>query len=216
LRNFIALFCTKGKSMVNKPVVLDLSHHNVVHNLQSVKDAGIVGIIHKATEGLTYRDDKYLGRRKGFTDIALRWGAYHFYHGGGAAEADFFLTVAQPDKATLVCLDWEPVPKNGTPSATAARAFLERIEEKLGRKAVVYSGNAAKEKIKGKDAYFGAHRLWLAQYGSKWKTQASWTRPWLWQYSENGKVAGIDSGGVDVNAPVAPTTTTDIIRDWAK
>lgn len=200
--------------MPNKPLVVDLFHGDRVTSFAAVKDAGIVGVIHKATESTNFHDSAYEARRKAFTDLGLKWGAYCFCHGGGVHEADFFLSVAQPDKNTLVALDWEKA-SNGTPSASAARTFLERIEEKLGRKAVIYSGNAAKEKITGKDAYLGAHRLWLAQYGSlRWKVQASWKRPWLWQYGETGSVPGI-KGKCDVNDVVSPMTADDLLRDWA-
>lgn len=194
-------------------MVIDLYHGDLVTSFQAVKDSGVVGVIHKATEGLAVRDKTYAARRKSFGAVGMAWGAYHFYHGGGVHEADFFLSVAQPDNNTLVALDWEQA-SNGIPTASAARTFLERIEEKLGRKAVIYSGNAAKEKISGKDAYFGSHRLWLAQYGSKWKVQPSWQRPWLWQYSEAGAVPGI-GGKCDVNAVIAPMDADQLLREWA-
>jgi len=42
--------------------MLGLSHHSSVSNLQTVKDAGIWGIIHKATEGTPFKDRKYDAR----------------------------------------------------------------------------------------------------------------------------------------------------------
>ena len=128
-----------------------------MQDFDAVKAFGIVGVIHKATEGTAFDDKLYAHRRQAFTDIGMKWGAYHFFHGAQPVlEADHFLSVAQPDADTLVALDWEDVPHLGAPGADKARAFLERIEEKLGRKAVIYSGNVAKEEIAGTDAYFGA------------------------------------------------------------
>jgi len=43
------------------------------------------------------------------------------------------------------------------------------------------------------DPFFGARRLWLAQSVSTPKCQASWSTWWLWQYSGDGRVAGVDS-----------------------
>ena len=182
------------------PLVIDIYHNDPVESFQEIKDAGILAIIHKASEG-SRRDQLYEHRRQAFVDLGFKWGAYHFFHGNGKAEADFFLSAAQPDENTLLALDWEPTPNGVTPSYAAARAFLERIEEKLGRKAVVYSGNVAKEQIKGRDAFFSGHRLWLAQYAAHWKTQASWDKPWLWQYGSEAtksRVQGI-RGYCDVN-----------------
>ncbi|MDQ3746468.1 MAG: glycoside hydrolase family 25 protein, partial [Acidobacteriota bacterium] len=44
-------------------VVIDLSHHNTVTSFQQVKDAGILGVIHKATEGTSFVDPRYTERR---------------------------------------------------------------------------------------------------------------------------------------------------------
>ena len=134
----------------SKPLVIDIYYGDPVQDFDAVKAFGIVGVIHKATEGTAFDDKLYAHRRKAFVDIGLKWGAYHFFHGAQPQlEADHFLSVAEPDADTLVALDWEDVPHLGAPGADKARAFLERIEEKLGRKAVIYSGNVAKEEIAG-------------------------------------------------------------------
>jgi hypothetical protein len=39
--------------------VIDLSHHNTVTNWDSVKNDGVIAIVHKATEGRSYRDKEY-------------------------------------------------------------------------------------------------------------------------------------------------------------
>jgi lysozyme len=73
-------------------VVIDISHHNG-DNLDFVKarEAGIVGVIHKATQGFLLKDKKYETNRKKALDAGLLWGAYHFAVGGdGSDQADFF------------------------------------------------------------------------------------------------------------------------------
>jgi GH25 family lysozyme M1 (1,4-beta-N-acetylmuramidase) len=199
--------------------VLDLSHHNVVTNLQTVKSAGIWGIIHKATEGTSYIDSKYAGRKSGFLELGLLWGAYHFFHPGNVkAQLDFFLRVAGIDDHTLYALDWE-VSSTGTPNEADAQQFLQYLEAATGRKGVVYSGNVAKEQISGVNAYLGAHRLWLAQYSNNPSTQASWkNNVWLWQYSDgvNGPTPhgcpGV-TGEVDTNSWTG--TQADLETQWS-
>jgi hypothetical protein len=74
--------------------------------------------------------------------------------------------------------------------------FFEIVFSSAGQQSKV-----AKEQIKGQDAFFGGHRLWLAQYSAHWKTQASWDKPWLWQYGSEAtksRVQGI-RGYCDVN-----------------
>jgi len=205
----------------SKPLVIDIYYGDQVQDFARTKAFGIVGVIHKASEATGFVDKLYGVRRKLATDLGMKWGAYHFFHGAEpVAEADHFLTVAEPDADTLVALDWEDVPHSGAPGAASARAFLERIEDRLGRKAVIYSGNVAKEQIKGADAYFGAHRLWLCQYGPAWRVQQSWSVPWLWQNNGDAygpgphQIPGID-GNCDNNTIVAPMTVDQLITGWA-
>jgi lysozyme len=205
----------------NKPLVIDIYYGDQVQDFAATRAFGILGVIHKASEATDFTDKLYGERRKLATDLGLKWGAYHFFHGAQpVAEADHFLAVAEPDADTLVALDWEDVPHLGAPGAAAARAFLERIEEKLNRKAVIYSGNVAKEEIKGADAYFGAHRLWLCQYGPAWRVQPSWQRPWLWQNNGDSYGPGPHTipglhGLCDNNTIVDPMTPADLLTQWA-
>lgn len=207
------------------PLVVDIYHGNPVTDFAAVVNSGIVGIIHKAYEA-GVADKLYAVRRKAFADAGLKcWGAYCFFHGsdrGGnpATEADNFLTAAEPDANTLIALDWETDEDGYVPSLADAKAFLQQIQYRLGRKALVYSGNVAKEKIIGQDAYMGSHPLWLAQYGSQWSVQKSWTAPWLWQ--NNGDQSGPGphaipgiSGACDNSTIVPPMTADDLISQWA-
>jgi GH25 family lysozyme M1 (1,4-beta-N-acetylmuramidase) len=205
----------------NKPLVIDIYYGDQVQDFAQAKAFGIVGVIHKASEATSFTDKLYGARRRLATDLGLKWGAYHFFHGAEpVAEADHFLAVAEPDPDTLVALDWEDVPHLGAPGADKARAFLERIEERLGRKAVLYSGNVAKEEIKGKDAYFGAHRLWLCQYGPAWRVQQSWAVPWLWQNNGDNCGPGLHvipglKGLCDNNTIIDPMTPEQLLAEWA-
>ena len=206
---------------VNKPLVIDIYYGDEVEDLARTKAFGVAGVIHKASEGTGFTDRLYATRRKLAADLGLLWGAYHFFHGADpAAEADHFLSCAQPDAGTLVALDWEDVPHGPTPGAAAARAFCERIEERLSRMPVIYSGNVAKEQIRGADPYFGRHRLWLAQYGTRWSVQPSWTAPWLWQ--NNGDSFGPGPHGIpgikglcNSSTVVAPMAAADLAAQWA-
>lgn len=210
---------------INKPLVIDIyagDNSSVPQPIDfvAVAGAGYVAVIHKASEGTGHVDALYAIRRPFAIKAGLLWGAYHYYHGGGADEADFFLSCAKPDATTLVALDWESLADGSAPSASSARAFCERIEDKLGRMPVIYSGNIAKEKIDGNDPYFGKHRLWLAQYSRTWTVQESWQTPWLWQNNGDGfgpgphTVPGI-VGNVDNNTIVNPMAVDELKAQWA-
>jgi lysozyme len=207
---------------MNKPIVIDIYHGDPVEDFQAVKDFGIVGVIHKATEGTGGSDPLYDIRRKAFTAIGMKWGAYHFMHdGNGTAQADHFLEVAKPDADTLLACDWENnTSGGGYPSVQTVKDFCQRIYDKLGRWPVLYSGNVAKEALKGKDPFFANLRLWLCQYGLSWHVQPSWTTPWLWQ--QNGdtygpgphQIPGI-KGNCDNNCLVDPMTVDQLLAEWA-
>lgn len=167
--------------------VLDISHHNTVQSWRQIRAAGIIGVIHKATEGTGYTDPKYLKRCAPAMRAGLLWGAYHFANGSNVqVQVDHFLGVVGVDDETLYALDWEDDPKRHTMTRGQARQFLELIDARIGKnRCVVYSGNTAKQALgKRKDAFFGAHRLWLAQYSSRPVCQASWDTFWLHQYSD--------------------------------
>ena len=193
--------------------VLDLSHHNLVTNLTSVKNAGIWGIIHKATEATNYKDPKYPARKKGFLELGVLWGAYHFLHPSKIASIDnqlnWFLGYAGVDQTTLYALDWEAA-STGTPTEDDAVAFMQGLAKATGREGVVYSGNVAKEQISGVNAYLGSLRLWLAQYAETGiKTQASWkNQVWLWQYSD-GEAGPAPHGCPGVTGLVDTNSWTD-------
>lgn len=181
------------------PNVLDISHHNTINDFAALKAAGVWGIIHKCTQGTGYVDPLYASRRKLATDAGLLWGAYTFNTGAPVAQqVAFFVTQADPDDNTLMCLDFEDNPASNM-SLSQAKQFLELADERLGRKLVLYSGNRVKDLLGHTiDMFLGSHRLWLAQYGPTAHVQASWNKQWLWQYSESGHMAGT-GGLLDLN-----------------
>lgn len=193
------------------PTVIDIYHGNVVHDFAQLKASGIVGVIHKCTQGRSYSDPLYESRRKLATDVGLLWGAYAFNTGESVfAQVEQFIVHAEPDANTLMALDFEDNPHSQMTLAEA-KSFLKLCADKLGRKLVLYSGNRAKDLLgRTVDPYFGGHRLWLPQYGPTPKVQASWQHEWLWQYSENGKLPGTD-GMIDLNS----YSGTDLKLEWA-
>jgi len=167
-------------------VVIDISHHNANPDFQQAKVAGILGVIHKATQGLTYKDPMYLTNRQKALDAGLLWGAYHFGDGtDGAAQADFFLSVATPGPDTLVVLDFEPNTQGATMSLDGARAFVSEVNTNLGRFPGLYSGSLIKQQLgNNTDPILAQCFFWLAQYGSTAVVPANWPTWTLWQYTD--------------------------------
>ena len=83
-------------------------------------------------------------------------------------------------------------------SLTQAEDFATTVFTMTGRWPVLYSGNTAKERIKGPTT-LTACRLWLAHYASQPTCPPGWEKPWLWQWSQTGSLEGIN-GDVDTDA----------------
>ena len=167
-------------------VVIDISHHNANPNFQQASAAGILGVIHKATQGLTYKDPMYLTNRQKALDAGLLWGAYHFGDGSdGASQAEFFLSVVNPDPRTLMVLDFEPNTQGPTMSLDGARAFVNEVNVKVGRFPGLYSGSLIKDQLGSKkDPVLAQCFFWLAQYGSTAVIPPNWPTWTLWQYTD--------------------------------
>ena len=203
------------------PVVVDIYHGDTVSSLRIAQTAGLLGIIHKASQGVSVTDPLYAQRRLAARDAGLLWGAYHFAtNEDPAAQVKHFLACADPDANTLVALDYEPN-GNHTMKLWQARSFLTALEAALGRKAVLYSGNLIKETLNGPDAFFGAHRLWLAEYGPTPRLPAAWSKYWLWQYSGDGigpgphNVPGIPGAGGALDVNTYAGDPSQLAAEWA-
>jgi lysozyme len=205
--------------MTIHPVVVDLSHHNTVTDWEAVKKFGILGVILKATEDLTHVDETYEQRRAEVEKLGLLEGSYHFLRpSDGVKQADHYLSVAQPSVKSLVALDYEIA---GVPGRVA-RAFLGRIEEKLGRLAVLYYGGAVHGQL-GTDAFIASHRLWHPEYPKgivPHHVPPPFKNYWLWQFTGDGlgppphQVPGIKSGkGADINT--YDGTAEQLAKEWA-
>lgn len=118
-------------------LVIDFSHWQQDPDPQALKNAGVVGIIHKCDELMANPqiDSEYLRRRKKYrNDNGFLWGAYCFEDGyDGAMQADLFLSVAD-DGATLLALDLERYANQ-----QQAEQFVSRIYEKIGIWPVLYT-----------------------------------------------------------------------------
>jgi lysozyme len=166
--------------------IADLSHHNRVADFAAAKDDGVLGIIHKATQGFRYLDPKYQSRRPKALDAGLMWGAYHFGVGGdGIAQAQYFLEVVRPEPTDLLVLDFEPNPGGRTMSIEEAEEFVEYIQHATGRWPGLYGGYYLKETLGNTtDTSLANCWLWFARYGPPPKLPPAWPTWTMWQYTD--------------------------------
>src|SRR5262245_6134005 len=89
--------------------VLDMSHYQPDPiDWARLKANGVIGIIHKATEGTGYVDNKLFSRAGAAMAAGLCWSTYHFLRPGSMkSQMDFYLSKVDPVQGERVCLDYE-------------------------------------------------------------------------------------------------------------
>jgi lysozyme len=174
--------------MATSNIIIDLSHNNGNVDLGRANAAGIVGVIHKATQGSGFKDRMYAARRKLAQQAGLLWGAYHFATAADpVAQAKFFLSVAQPGPGDLIVLDFEQneaTPANSM-SLDQARTFISTIQDVAEVTPGLYGGSYLKQQLAGTDDdTLGACWLWWSQYGPAPAIPPAWSDWTLWQYTD--------------------------------
>lgn len=190
---------------------IDISNHQSGMDLAKVLEQTKTDfVIVKASEGLNFVDkycDKFyqIAKKKG---VGL--GFYHFARpekNTAKAEADFFYknTKSYFDKAIPV-LDWE---SSGKSNVAWAKAWLDRIYELSGVRAVIYMSESVVNAYNWSSVANAGYGLWVAKYrdynvdrnydrstaGKKpvvkwWKFYA------IWQWTSVGRLTGY-SGNLD-------------------
>jgi lysozyme len=172
--------------MVETSAIVDLSHYNGDVDLVAAKLDGVLGVIHKATQGTNHKDPRYDQNHQRAQQAGLLWGAYHFGTAeDGVAQADYFLAAVSPGPKDLVVLDFE---RDATPPSMTldqARAFVTRVHDRIGRWPGLYSGDYVTELLGANhDPVLSRCWLWLARYGSVVAVPPTWQSWTLWQYTD--------------------------------
>jgi len=172
--------------------VIDISHHNGKSlDFRRARADGIIGVIHKASQGTSGRDPMYAVNRAKAREAGLLWGAYHFATGSdGARQAANFLDAVGDARDVLLALDLELNPAGPSMDLAGAHAFVVHVFERTGRFPGLYSGHSIKELLGSrKDPILANCWLWLAQYGPRAVVPRNWPTWTLWQHTD-GQVGG--------------------------
>lgn len=196
---------------------IDISHHQNdagAVDLKKVKAAGYQFAFVKCSEGLYYKDPFYTRNKEAARAAGMLFGAYHFAQSinDPVKEADHFLAcVGDLNPGEIVILDWEVDFRD---PAGWCMAWLKRVEEKLGFKPMLYTGESRVKSIDWKKVVAANYGLWVAKYASQLvyipeylqrkPVSDEWPFWAIWQFSSRAKVPGI-VGNCDVN-----TTDMDI------
>jgi len=196
--------------------VLDLSHWNTVTDWPALHADGILGVIHKRSQGTDFADPAFDTRRQQAADAGISlWGRYHF----GTAEdvpgqVANFLADWTPDEA--MALDWEDYPPSQM-SFSEADEFVHSVYDQTGVLPVIYSGHNLKEAMLANPNYNGILlncRLWLAQYGPGAILPMGFDHYWLWQFTGSGRIPGTASP-TDLNRSMFDGDPGELAASWA-
>ncbi|WP_183035957.1 glycoside hydrolase family 25 protein [Cupriavidus sp. UME77] len=187
--------------------IIDLYHGDII-SLSKAKEAGILAVIHKASEGATVQDSYYALRRHEAIGLNLLWGAYHYASGMPPdKQVNNFLHAIQwgddPefDKMTLLCLDFEKSHSGPDMNLDDAGQFVSLLRDKTGRWPLVYGGNELREAVKHAQNNSPVRNcpLWYARYNETPKDIPTkfWNDFTFWQYSdgEAGPLPHLSLGG---------------------
>ncbi|HEX8986125.1 MAG TPA: GH25 family lysozyme [Bryobacteraceae bacterium] len=187
---------------------IDVSHHNGTIEWPVVARQGIAFAYAKATEGATFTDPKFKANWDAIRGAGMLRGAYHFFHPALpiADQADRFIaatgTLAPGDLPPMLDLEeTSPDPnKNEWPRIAKAQRvplaieWLERVEQALGRRPLVYTRRGFMQDWLGDPGPLVHYPVWIAHYtqAPQPMVPAGWDRWTFWQYTETGRLDGLD------------------------
>ncbi len=189
---------------------IDVSYWEAGIDWPKVRAAGQRFTFVKASEGDGYLDQTFDDNWRGAKSAGLLRGAYHFFRANVDAkkQANKFIDYVRSmndDGELPPVLDLETNDGQGRDKVIArAKTWLEIVEAAFKRKPIIYSGqfflqDYFSEAGGGPPAWARDYPLWLAQYPNQYVPgmQPGLPRGWFkwtfWQYSEKGRVNGINA-----------------------
>ena len=154
-------------------------------------------IICKATEGITYTDSSFKTNWPAIQAKGYVRGAYHFYHckDDPAKQVSNYLGVM----GAFLAADFPPIVDFEESSIDAGvnkasiqpnlLQFLTLLEQKTGRKPLIYTDNNTANAYLT-DPAFAGYSLWIANYNSTLKIPNVWKNWTIWQQSSSYKLNG--------------------------
>lgn len=188
---------------VSQPTMegIDVSVWQGEVDFAAVRDAGVEVVYIRSSYGPQGVDRFLETNARGCQAAGLHFGFYHFLiaqtEEEAVAEARFFAGLIRPyDYDCRPVMDFETL--RGMPRERVnaiAVAFLEEVERLTGHRPMVYSD--ANNASRVFDSSVAAYPLWVADYGPEEPdVTANWTAWTGFQYTDDGRVPGVD-GRVD-------------------
>ena len=177
--------------------LVDLSHHNGHVDFGELKNAGVVGVILKASQGASYVDPNFADN---YARATLVFGKemVHCYH---------FLTDEDPQAqaghamstvgGAFLWLDYEQNPDGPTCSLDTASAVCHIVGATFGFFPGMYGSDGDLLGAALDAGHFDVCPLWIAKYSAEPPSH----RFDIWQYDDQGSIAGLSGVDLDSFAP---------------
>ncbi len=177
----------------NQAIVIDAFHGNTINWDKLKTDKRVVGILHKATEGLDFTDSKYTERKLEAKKRGYKWGSYHLLRKGDPiGQAKFYLrNIGKNTSDEIMSLDVECTDHSNCNiekyrvSIEEIKLFLNYVKRKTGRYPIFYGNQSAVKDLSTRfpnDKLLTKIPLWYARFKLEvtdfpkgiWKTYAFW------------------------------------------
>lgn len=194
---------------------IDVSYWNSGIDWPKVRATGQRYVYAKASEADFYKDPTLDDNWAGAKSAGVLRGAYHFFRCGvdPVSQAKNYIEYVKSlndDGELPPALDLEV--SDGVPNhkiIPSVKTWLNLVEAAFGKKPIIYSGfYFLKDSLSivggGPPSWAKDYPLWIAQYPNQYVDGMSpslppgWFKWTFWQYSEKGKVNGINAN-VDLN-----------------
>lgn len=200
---------SSGGPPATMPVGIDVSSHQGTVDWIAVRQAGSTFGFTKATGGCWYTNPTLAQNWQNMASAGLQRGAYHFAFEtsgqplpgpGPEAEAEFFLSKVQPlglARGDMLCLDIE---QGAGPLGNWALRWLRYVEERVGFKPLLYSGDwFTSQHGFANVPELAQYGLWQAAYQASLPAPcAPWSSITFWQFTDRATVPGVATP-VDAN-----------------
>ena len=181
---------------------IDVSYYQHDIAWKRVRRAGIRFAFIRASDGLYVPDPKFARNWRDAKRAGVMRGAYQYFRPeqDPIAQADLLIATLANDRGELPpVIDVESTGgKSASELVAGVRAWTARVRDRLGVEPIVYTGPEFWRQ-RAASADLRTQPLWLAHYTRGCPTvPAQWSEWRFWQYTDNGRVPGIE-GPVDLD-----------------
>ncbi|MCR4854320.1 MAG: glycosyl hydrolase family 25 [Prevotella sp.] len=194
---------------------IDISKHQGRINWKTVaQNRNIQFVYIKATEGASVVDKHYKKNLAEARAAGLRVGSYHFFRAYKSPEEQFRLFTKHVKKSQQDLIPMVDVEQTGNRQVSRQqlqknlKRFMELMKKHYGKYPLLYSQyRFYNEKLAPE---FNRYFIFIARYGKKEPVLKGRGKYNIWQYSERGRIKGIQ-GYVDLDRFANGTTIDDIM-----